>query len=135
MEENLIHIGECRCCHQTITLDPPVSTLDDADRAATLMCECKAGQIVRRQMQQQDTIKELFGELDDDLLDLLNRTAECIRNFGVESASIKFDDGPVAKLKINDSVTVLPVHTDARAGLLSAGRQFRAAAADRGGVG
>ena len=52
MEENLIHIGECRCCHQTITLDPPVNTLDDADRAATLMCDCKAGQIVRRQMQQ-----------------------------------------------------------------------------------
>ena len=107
MEENLINIGECRFCHQTITLDPPVNTLDDADRAATLMCECKAGQIVRRQMQQQDTIKELFGECDDDILDLLNRTAECIRNFGVESASIKFDDGPVAKFKIKDGAVVV----------------------------
>lgn len=58
-------------------------------------------------MQQQDTIKELFGELDDDLLDLLNRTAECIRNFGVESASIKFDDGPAAKLKIKDGAVVI----------------------------
>lgn len=107
MEDNLIGIGECRCCHQTQTLNAPVSTIEAADEAATLLCSCPQGQIVRRQMQQQDTIKELFGELDDDLLDLLNRTAECIRNFGVESASIKFDDGPVAKLKIKDGAVVI----------------------------
>lgn len=107
MEENLIHIGECRCCHQTITLDPTVNTLDDADRAATLMCECKAGQIVRRQMQQQDTIKELFGELDDEQIDLLNHTAEAVRGMAVETAQIKIDGGVIAKFKVKDGAVVI----------------------------
>lgn len=28
MEGNLIGIGECRCCHQTQTLNAPVSTIE-----------------------------------------------------------------------------------------------------------
>lgn len=107
MEDNLIGIGECRCCHQTITLDPPVSTLDDADRAATLMCECKAGQIVRRQMQQQKIIKELFGDADDEQIDLLNHTAEAVRGMAVETAQIKLDGGVVAKFKVKDGAVVI----------------------------
>lgn len=107
MEDNLIGIGECRCCHQTQTLNDPVTTIEAADEAATLLCSCPQGQIVRRQMQQQKIIKDLFGDADDEQLELLNHTAECIRNFGVESASIKFDDGPVAKLKIKDGAVVI----------------------------
>lgn len=43
MEENMIHVGECRCCHQRQTLNAPVATIEAADEAATLLCSCPAG--------------------------------------------------------------------------------------------
>lgn len=107
MEGNLISIGECRCCHQTQTLNAPVSTIEAADEAATLLCSCPQGQIVRRQMQQQKIIKDLFGDADDKQLELLNHTAEAVRDMGVETAQIKLDGGVVAKFKVKDGAVVI----------------------------
>lgn len=107
MEGNLIGIGECRCCHQTQTLNAPVSTIEAADEAATLLCSCQQGQIVRRQMQQQKIIKDLFGDADDEQLELLNHTAEAVRDMGVETAQIKLDGGVVAKFKVKDGAVVI----------------------------
>ena len=107
MEDNLIGIGECRCCHQTQTLNDPVTTIEAADEAATLLCSCQQGQIVRRQMQQQKIIKELFGDADDEQIDLLNHTAEAVRGMAVETAQIKLDGGVVAKFKVKDGAVVI----------------------------
>lgn len=107
MEDNLIGIGECRCCHQTQTLNAPVSTIEAADEAATLLCSCPQGQIVRRKMQQQKIIKDLFGDADDEQLELLNHTAEAVRDMGVETAQIKLDGGVVAKFKVKDGAVVI----------------------------
>ena len=107
MEGNLIGIGECRCCHQTQTLNAPVSTIEAADEAATLLGSCPQGQIVRRQMQQQKIIKDLFGDADDEQLELLNHTAEAVRDMGVETAQIKLDGGVVAKFKVKDGAVVI----------------------------
>lgn len=107
MEENLIGIGECRCCHQTQTLNAPVTTIEAADEAATLLCSCPQWKIVRRQMQQQKIIKELFGDADDEQIDLLNHTAEAVRGMAVETAQIKIDGGVVAKFKVKDGAVVI----------------------------
>lgn len=104
MEGNLIGIGECRCCHQTQTLNAPVSTIEAADEAATLLCSCPQGQIVRRQMQQQKIIKDLFGDADDEQLELLN--ARPLDEYAFVYIDIsKLDPETATPVKVKGTVT------------------------------
>lgn len=76
-------------------------------RSRDPVVSCPQGQIVRRQMQQQKIIKELFGDADDEQIDLLNHTAEAVRGMAVETAQIKLDGGVVAKFKVKDGAVVI----------------------------
>ena len=98
--------GTCRCCGQVRTVAPCV-TQEEADRKATRDCSCSDGELVRRQMQEADTINQLLGDWDDEVRDYVRETARRLRAMDLAAVTMKLDEVTTIKMKIKGAAVII----------------------------
>lgn len=101
-----VTLGTCRCCGQVRTVAPCV-TREEADRKATRDCSCPEGDLVRRQMQEADTINQLLGDWDDEVRDYVRETARRLRAMDLAAVTMKLDEVTTIKMKIKGAAVII----------------------------
>lgn len=101
-----VTLGTCRCCGQVRTVTPCV-TREEADRKATRDCSCPEGELVRRQMQEADTINQLLGDWDDEVRDYVRETARRLRAMDLAAVTMKLDEVTTIKMKIKGAAVII----------------------------
>ncbi len=103
-----ITTGHCRFCGQARMLPTAQPDTAAANAQATQLCDCDAGQAVRRRAREKQIIQEMFADMDEEAVDALQGLADLTRTGVIESGStIKMAENVTAKLKLKDGAVII----------------------------
>ena len=97
-----VTIGSCRCCGQARTVGA-CDSQEQADTAATRMCDCAQGYLVRQQMAEAETVDLLLADQAEEVRGYIRQTAAMMREMHLAAATLKLDSRTTVKMKLKEA--------------------------------